>query len=82
VGLSEGHDRTVVRGSPDEQKFSVFYYRQGALIGIDSVNRPGDHMAGRQLIPTGTALSPEQAADPAFDLARYVVAARKAAPAA
>jgi len=82
VGLSEGHDHAVVRGSPGEQKFSVFYYRQGALIGIDSINRPGDHMAGRQLIPTSMALTPEQAADPDFDLARYVVAARKAAPAA
>ncbi|MGB8487880.1 MAG: FAD-dependent oxidoreductase, partial [Xanthobacteraceae bacterium] len=30
VGLSEGHDQSVVRGSPEEQKFSVFYFRQGA----------------------------------------------------
>src|SRR5262249_20332306 len=81
VGLSEGHDQAVVRGSPEEQKFSVFYFRKGALIGIDSINRPGDHMAGRQLIPTGTPLTPEQVADPSFDLVRFVTAARKAAPA-
>jgi 3-phenylpropionate/trans-cinnamate dioxygenase ferredoxin reductase subunit len=81
VGLSEGHDHSVVRGSPEEQKFSVFYFRQGALIGIDSINRPGDHMAGRQLIPAGTALTPDQAADPDFDLVRFVAAARKAAAA-
>ena len=79
VGLSEGHDQAVVRGSPDEQKFSIFYYRQGALIGINSINRPGDHMAGRQLIPAGTALTPQQAADPDFDLVRLVAATRKAA---
>jgi 3-phenylpropionate/trans-cinnamate dioxygenase ferredoxin reductase component len=81
VGLSEGHDHSVVRGSPEEQKFSVFYFRQGALIGIDSINRPGDHMAGRQIIPAGTALTPDQAADPDFDLVRFVAAARKAAAA-
>jgi 3-phenylpropionate/trans-cinnamate dioxygenase ferredoxin reductase subunit len=81
VGLSEGHDQAVVRGSPEEQKFSVFYFRKGALIGIDSINRPGDHMAGRQLIPAGTPLTPEQVADPSFDLVRFVTAARKAAPA-
>ena len=81
VGLSEGHDHSVVRGSPEEQKFSVFYFRQGALIGINSINRPGDHMAGRQLIPAGTALTPDQAADPDFDLVRFVAAARKAAAA-
>ncbi len=79
VGLSEGHDQAVVRGSPEEQKFSIFYFRQGALIGIDSINRPGDHMAGRQLIPAGTALTPQQAADPDFDLVRLVAATRKAA---
>jgi 3-phenylpropionate/trans-cinnamate dioxygenase ferredoxin reductase subunit len=81
VGLSEGHDQAVVRGSPEEQKFSVFYFRKGALIGIDSINRPGDHMAGRQLIPAGTPLTPEQVANPSFDLVRFVTAARKAAPA-
>jgi 3-phenylpropionate/trans-cinnamate dioxygenase ferredoxin reductase component len=79
VGLSEGHDEAVMRGSPEEQKFSVFYFRQGSLIGIDSINRPGDHMAGRQLIPSGTALTPQQAADPSFDLVKLVAAARKAA---
>jgi 3-phenylpropionate/trans-cinnamate dioxygenase ferredoxin reductase subunit len=80
VGLSEGHDQAVVRGAPEEQKFSVFYFRKGALIGIDSINRPGDHMAGRQLIPAGLPLTPEQVADPSFDLVRFVTAARKAAP--
>jgi 3-phenylpropionate/trans-cinnamate dioxygenase ferredoxin reductase subunit len=79
VGLSEGHDEAVMRGSPEEQKFSVFYFRQGSLIGIDSINRPGDHMAGRQLIPAGTALTPQQAADQSFDLVKLVAAARKAA---
>jgi 3-phenylpropionate/trans-cinnamate dioxygenase ferredoxin reductase component len=79
VGLSEGHDEAVMRGAPEEQKFSVFYFRQGALIGIDSINRPGDHMAGRQLIPAGTPLTPQQAADPNFDLVKLVTAARKAA---
>jgi 3-phenylpropionate/trans-cinnamate dioxygenase ferredoxin reductase subunit len=79
VGLSDGHDEAVIRGAPEEQKFSVFYFRQGALIGIDSINRPGDHMAGRQLIPAGTPLTPQQAADPNFDLVKLVAAARKAA---
>jgi hypothetical protein len=38
-------------------------------------------MAGRQLIPAGVPLTPEQVADPSFDLVRFVTAARKAAPA-
>jgi hypothetical protein len=36
-------------------------------------------MAGRQLIPAGTALTPQQAADSNFDLVKLVAAARKAA---
>jgi hypothetical protein len=36
-------------------------------------------MAGRQLIPAATALTPQQAADHDFDLVKLVAAARKAA---
>lgn len=76
VGSSGGHDLAVVRGAIEEERFSLFYFRAGALIGIDSVNRAADHMAGRNLIPGGVALTPDQAADPAFDLAALVKAAR------
>jgi 3-phenylpropionate/trans-cinnamate dioxygenase ferredoxin reductase subunit len=68
VGLSEGHDRHVIRGSIADGKFSVFLFRSGRLVAIDSVNRPGDQLIGRRLIASGTAITPEQAADVAFDL--------------
>jgi 3-phenylpropionate/trans-cinnamate dioxygenase ferredoxin reductase subunit len=68
VGISRGHDRQVVRGDPASGRFSVFYFEDGRLIAIDSVNRPSDHMAGRRLLAAGTSLTPEQAADEAFDL--------------
>jgi 3-phenylpropionate/trans-cinnamate dioxygenase ferredoxin reductase subunit len=68
VGLSEGHDRHVIRGSIDDGKFSVFLFRGDRLIAIDSVNRPGDQLIGRRLIASGAAITPEQAADVAFDL--------------
>jgi len=68
VGISQGHDARVVRGDPAGGKFSVFYFKDGRLVAIDSVNRPGDHMVGRKLLSTGTALTPSQAADEAFDL--------------
>lgn len=69
VGLSAGHDRTVVRGSPADRRFSVFYFRGGALIAIDSVNRPSDHMAGRKLLDKRVPVTPEQVADEAVQLA-------------
>ena len=68
VGLSEGHDDHVIRGSIAEGKFSVFLFRAGRLVAIDSVNRPGDQLIGRRLIAGNAAITPEQATDVAFDL--------------
>jgi 3-phenylpropionate/trans-cinnamate dioxygenase ferredoxin reductase subunit len=68
AGLSTGHDRQVVRGDPATGRFSVFYFRDGRPIAIDSVNRAGDHMTGRKLLAVGARLSPEEAADEAFEL--------------
>jgi 3-phenylpropionate/trans-cinnamate dioxygenase ferredoxin reductase component len=68
AGLSGGYDRMVVRGETESRKFSVFYFKENRLVAVDSVNRPGDHMAGRKLIGAGIRLTPEQAADPDVDL--------------
>ena len=64
AGLSSGHDTTVLRGDPEAQKFSCFYYRNDKLIAVDSVNRPEDHLPARKLLDTGITPSPVQAADP------------------
>ena len=75
AGLSAGHDRSVVRGSPDDGAFSIFYWRGGRLVACDGVNRPQDHMAARKLLDKGVSPSPDEIADPAFDLAAFVRAA-------
>ncbi|WP_454617872.1 NAD(P)/FAD-dependent oxidoreductase [Bradyrhizobium cenepequi] len=68
VGLTTGYDRVVVRGDREQGQFSAFCYRDGHLVGIESVNRAGDHMFGRRLLGAGGSITPEQAADPNFDL--------------
>jgi 3-phenylpropionate/trans-cinnamate dioxygenase ferredoxin reductase subunit len=68
AGLTTGYDRVVVRGDPAQKAFSAFCYRQGQLVGIESINRAGDHMFGRRFLPMERSLSPEHAADPGFDL--------------
>jgi 3-phenylpropionate/trans-cinnamate dioxygenase ferredoxin reductase subunit len=68
AGLSGGHSQVVTRGELESRKFSVFYFRDGRLAAVDSVNRPGDHLAGRKLLGAGTGITPEQAADPSVDL--------------
>jgi 3-phenylpropionate/trans-cinnamate dioxygenase ferredoxin reductase component len=68
AGLSGGCSQVVTRGEVESRKFSIFYFRDDRLAAVDSVNRPGDHLAGRKLIGAGIAVTPEQAADPSVDL--------------
>src|SRR6476620_10818137 len=68
VGLTTGYDRVVVRGDRAAGAFSAFCYKSGQLVGIESVNRAGDHMFGRRLLAAHGSITPEQAADAGFDL--------------
>lgn len=68
AGLTVGYDRVVVRGDRGQGQFSAFCYKGEKLLGIESVNRAGDHMFGRRLLGAGGSITPEQAGDPGFDL--------------
>lgn len=68
VGLSAGHDTIVVRGDGKDEGRSWFYFRDGGLIAIDSVNRAADHMAGRKLLAGPNSLTADQAADEGYAL--------------
>ncbi|KMO20663.1 pyridine nucleotide-disulfide oxidoreductase, partial [Methylobacterium indicum] len=67
AGLSRPQDEAVRRGGPGSG-VSVFRYRDGRLTSVESLNRPADHMVARRLLQTGRSPTPEQAADPGFDL--------------
>jgi 3-phenylpropionate/trans-cinnamate dioxygenase ferredoxin reductase subunit len=68
AGLTTGYDRVVLRGSPANKAFSAFCYKGDKLLGIESINRAGDHMFGRRLQAMDRSITPEQAADESFDL--------------
>ena len=68
AGLSGGCEQVATRGEPESRKFSVFYFRDGRLAAVDSVNRPGDHLAARRLLGAGSEITPGQAADLSLDL--------------
>jgi 3-phenylpropionate/trans-cinnamate dioxygenase ferredoxin reductase subunit len=69
AGLTAGHPTTVVRGSVEDERFSVFCFAEdGTLRGVESVNRPGDHMAARRLISSALPVTPSQVRDPRLDL--------------
>lgn len=68
AGLTTGYDHVVLRGDPARKAFSAFCYKGDRLLGIESVNRAGDHMFGRRLQAMDRSITPEQAADESFDL--------------
>ena len=68
AGLAAGADRTVRRGEPAEDRFSLFHYRNDRLIAVESVNRPAEHMLARKLLAADRHPPPALAADPGADL--------------
>ncbi|KMO20016.1 NAD(P)/FAD-dependent oxidoreductase [Methylobacterium platani] len=68
AGLCQPHDRAVRRGDPEAGGVSMFCYRDGRLAGVESLNRPADHMIARRLLQAGRGPTPDQAADSNFDL--------------
>ena len=68
AGLTAGHDEAVPRGDPGRGAFSVFCYGGGRLLGVESVNRPADHMIARRLMARGLGVTPAEAADLGLDL--------------
>jgi 3-phenylpropionate/trans-cinnamate dioxygenase ferredoxin reductase subunit len=68
AGLTTGYDQVVMRGDPAKKAFSAFCYKAGKLLGIESINRAGDHMFGRRLLGMDRSLGPDKAADESFDL--------------
>lgn len=72
AGLAAPEDAAIRRGAGDA--FSVFRFRDGMLCAVESVNRPGDHMAARRLLANGRPLTPAQAEDASFDLKAWAMA--------
>lgn len=62
VGLISGGDSHVVLGDVNENKFSIYHYAGNRLLGIESVNRPGDHMLGRKMLGAGFSPTPQTVA--------------------
>lgn len=72
AGLSAAGDDVILRGNPEEGRFSVLHFRQGGLVAVDSVNSPADHMAARKLIAQRVRISPDALADTEQPLKSFV----------
>ena len=68
VGLMEGYDQLVVRGDPDKNVFSVWYFASDNLIAVDAISDPAAFMVAKKLLGNGASPTPVELADPATDL--------------
>ncbi len=75
IGLSGGHDATVLRGDPATRSFSVVYLKAGRVIALDCVNATKDYVQGRALVAAGAVVAPEALADAARPLKELLAAA-------
>jgi 3-phenylpropionate/trans-cinnamate dioxygenase ferredoxin reductase subunit len=65
AGLFQGHDRVVLRGSPESRSFAAFYYMNDRLIAVDAINRPAEFLAAKLLIQSGRTIAAELVVDEA-----------------
>ena len=72
VGMSQGYDSTVLRGSMDADDFAMFYLKDGVLIAVDAVNRPREFMACRKLVPQRPCIDPAKLADESIPMQEMV----------
>jgi 3-phenylpropionate/trans-cinnamate dioxygenase ferredoxin reductase subunit len=68
VGICQGHDTVITRGTPSSRSFSACYLRNGELVAIDSVNSPKDQMAARKIIAARGRPDLDKLANPAIPL--------------
>ena len=71
VGLTAGADHVVV-ARPEEGKLIAYCFKGEKLLGIETVNRPGEHMLGRRILVNDLTLAKAEVADESFDLKAHI----------
>ncbi|HJV70732.1 NAD(P)/FAD-dependent oxidoreductase [Ideonella sp.] len=69
AGLSSGADTSVTRGDPAAGPFSLWHFRDGVLVAVDTIDSSKDHLLARKLLDARVSPTPGQLADPAFEAA-------------
>lgn len=75
AGLTNGSDAEIVL-TPAPGKTVVLCFRHDRLLGVETVNAAGEHMAARRLLADPGGVTRDQLADAAYDL-KAVLAGRK-----
>jgi 3-phenylpropionate/trans-cinnamate dioxygenase ferredoxin reductase subunit len=72
AGVSIGYEHYVVRGNMTEEKFSVFYLKNGRLIALETVNDNKSFSVGKKLIKNQVSVPIEALEDKESDLRNWL----------
>lgn len=75
AGLFQGYDQVVLRGDPKARAFAAFYYKDGRMIAVDAINRPGEFLGAKMLIQSGRSVPAETIVDVSRPIKELVAAA-------
>lgn len=78
AGITSAADHVHAVRIPGEDRLITYCFAGDRLLGIETVNRPGDHMAGRRLLSGDLRLSRAEMEAGDFDLRAHIAALSKA----
>lgn len=68
AGLTGTSESTVRRTGETDQSFSIWHFRGDEFIAVEAINDPKSYMIGLKLLEIRKSPSPDEIADPSFDL--------------
>ncbi|MCE7030522.1 NAD(P)/FAD-dependent oxidoreductase [Jiella avicenniae] len=77
VGLTAGADHVETAGLGEAGKLVAYCFKGERLLGIETVNRPGEHMLGRRLLAEDLVVARNEVAREGFDLKAHVAALKR-----
>lgn len=72
VGTTDGHDEVVLRGTPEERSFSMFWLQEGHVVAMLAFDRGREVVAGRKLVAARAAVAAAQLKDESVELRRLL----------
>ncbi|MBO0904629.1 NAD(P)/FAD-dependent oxidoreductase [Jiella sonneratiae] len=79
VGLTAGADHVEIAPLGEAGKLVAYCFSGDRLLGIETVNRPGEHMLGRRILAEDLVLARGEVARHGFDLKSHVAALKRGA---
>ena len=79
VGITTSADHVHAAGSLAEGRLVTYCFKGERLLGIETVNRPGEHMAGRKLLGGDFRLARAEIERDDFDLKAHLAALARSA---